>query len=86
MQMAKKTAAEVLVERLVDFGVDTVFGLPGDGINGVTEALRFYHNAIYAPFQNDTARRQIRLELIRFCERRTDLCSTLCLDARGCSP
>ncbi|HKO27182.1 MAG TPA: thiamine pyrophosphate-dependent enzyme, partial [Solirubrobacteraceae bacterium] len=28
------------IERLVDWGVDTVFGLPGDGINGVWEALR----------------------------------------------
>src|SRR5947208_16505774 len=46
MQMAKKTAAEVLVERLVDFGVDTVFGLPGDGINGVMEALRKHRDHI----------------------------------------
>ncbi len=35
-----RTAADVLVERLVDWGVDTVFGLPGDGINGIMEALR----------------------------------------------
>lgn len=34
------TAAEQLVERLIDWGVDTVFGLPGDGINGIMEALR----------------------------------------------
>jgi pyruvate dehydrogenase (quinone) len=33
-------ASDVLVERLVDWGVDTIFGLPGDGINGVFEALR----------------------------------------------
>src|SRR3954454_16548882 len=35
-----KTAADLLVERLIDWGVDTVFGLPGDGINGIFEALR----------------------------------------------
>src|SRR5579884_2243620 len=35
-----KTASDTLVERLVDWGVDTVFGLPGDGINGFMEALR----------------------------------------------
>jgi pyruvate dehydrogenase (quinone) len=29
-----------LVDRLVEWGVDTVFGLPGDGINGIFEALR----------------------------------------------
>ena len=33
-------ASDVLVERLLAWGVDTVFGLPGDGINGVFEALR----------------------------------------------
>jgi pyruvate dehydrogenase (quinone)/pyruvate oxidase len=32
--------ADVLVASLVDWGVDVVFGLPGDGINGVVEALR----------------------------------------------
>ncbi len=34
------TASDVLVERLIAWGVDTIFGLPGDGINGVMEALR----------------------------------------------
>jgi pyruvate dehydrogenase (quinone) len=35
-----KTTSDLLVERLIDWGVDTVFGLPGDGINGIMEALR----------------------------------------------
>jgi pyruvate dehydrogenase (quinone)/pyruvate oxidase len=34
------TAAEILVDVLRDWGVDTVFGMPGDGINGIMEALR----------------------------------------------
>ena len=34
------TAADVLIETLKDWGVDVVFGLPGDGINGIMEALR----------------------------------------------
>jgi pyruvate dehydrogenase (quinone)/pyruvate oxidase len=34
------TAAEVLIDTLIDWGVNTVFGLPGDGINGIMEALR----------------------------------------------
>src|SRR5437868_9509725 len=34
------TAADVLIEKLMEWGVDTVFGLPGDGINGIMEALR----------------------------------------------
>ena len=34
------TAADILIETLQDWGVEVVFGLPGDGINGVMEALR----------------------------------------------
>jgi pyruvate dehydrogenase (quinone) len=32
--------SEALIGRLADWGVDTVFGLPGDGINGIMEGLR----------------------------------------------
>jgi pyruvate dehydrogenase (quinone)/pyruvate oxidase len=42
----KKIAAESLVERLADWGVDTIFGLPGDGINGLFEALRRHQDRI----------------------------------------
>ena len=38
--MADPTAADVLVETLIDWGVDTIFGIPGDGINGIIESLR----------------------------------------------
>ena len=34
------TAADVLIETLIDWGVNVVFGLPGDGINGIMESLR----------------------------------------------
>ncbi|MBO0691595.1 MAG: thiamine pyrophosphate-requiring protein [Acidimicrobiaceae bacterium] len=34
------TASDVMVERLLAWGVDTIFGLPGDGINGLMDALR----------------------------------------------
>jgi pyruvate dehydrogenase (quinone) len=40
------TAADRLVESLLDWGVDVVFGLPGDGINGIMEALRVRQNNI----------------------------------------
>src|SRR6266404_6153673 len=33
-------ASEILVETIQDWGTDVVFGLPGDGINGIMEALR----------------------------------------------
>src|SRR5882757_9726637 len=35
-----ETAADLLVEKIIEWGVDIVFGLPGDGINGIMEALR----------------------------------------------
>ncbi len=35
-----KIASDVLIERLADWGVDTIFGIPGDGINGIMEGLR----------------------------------------------
>ena len=34
------TAADLLIETIQGWGVDVVFGLPGDGINGIMEALR----------------------------------------------
>jgi pyruvate dehydrogenase (quinone)/pyruvate oxidase len=40
------TASDLFVDRLTDWGVDTVFGLPGDGINGFMEALRKRHDEI----------------------------------------
>ncbi|HEV3364242.1 MAG TPA: thiamine pyrophosphate-dependent enzyme [Acidimicrobiia bacterium] len=42
----EKIASELLVERLIDWGVDTVFGLPGDGINGIMEGFRRHRDRI----------------------------------------
>jgi len=33
-------AADVMITRLAAWGVDTVFGIPGDGINGIMEGMR----------------------------------------------
>ncbi len=35
-----ETAADVLIDTIHDWGVDVIFGLPGDGIDGIMEALR----------------------------------------------
>jgi pyruvate dehydrogenase (quinone) len=40
------TASDVLVESLIEWGVDVIFGFPGDGINGVMEALRTHQDQI----------------------------------------
>src|SRR5437016_3560206 len=36
----KITASDMLIDAIHDWGVDVVFGMPGDGINGIMEALR----------------------------------------------
>src|SRR5881397_2725156 len=35
-----RTASDILVESIMKWGIDTVFGIPGDGINGLIEAFR----------------------------------------------
>src|SRR5205085_3611885 len=40
------TASDILVETLLAWGVDTVFGIPGDGINGIVEAFREHQDKI----------------------------------------
>ncbi len=35
-----RTVAEILIDRLIEWGIDTIFGFPGDGVNGIFEALR----------------------------------------------
>src|ERR1044072_3639676 len=36
----QEIVGESLAKRLIAWGVDTVFGLPGDGINGLMEGFR----------------------------------------------
>src|ERR687887_1270973 len=38
--------ADIVAEELLDWKVDTIFGLPGDGINGFIEALRLRQDKI----------------------------------------
>ncbi len=40
------TVADHLVERLIEWGVDTIFGFPGDGINGIMESLRTHQDKL----------------------------------------
>ena len=41
-----KTISDLLVERLIEWGVDTIFGLPGDGVDGFFEALRTHQDKL----------------------------------------
>ena len=40
------TTADILVDTMIKWGVDTVFGIPGDGINGIMESLRVRQDRI----------------------------------------
>ncbi len=40
------STADIVAESLLDWGVEVIFGLPGDGINGFIEALRRRKNKI----------------------------------------
>jgi pyruvate dehydrogenase (quinone) len=41
-----RIASDALIEWLADWGVDAVFGLPGDGINGIMEGLRRHQDKV----------------------------------------
>nr|WP_188186872.1 thiamine pyrophosphate-binding protein [Nonomuraea sp. SYSU D8015] len=41
-----RIASEALISRLAEWGVDTIFGLPGDGINGIMEGLRRHRDRV----------------------------------------
>ncbi|MGH9073958.1 MAG: thiamine pyrophosphate-requiring protein, partial [Acidimicrobiales bacterium] len=41
-----QNAADYLCERLIDWGVDTIYGFPGDGINGILGALRRHQDGL----------------------------------------
>src|SRR5712675_1404811 len=42
--MARKTVAELLVDVLADAGVERVYGVPGDSLNGITDSIRVRQN------------------------------------------
>jgi pyruvate dehydrogenase (quinone) len=38
--IVSRNGADILIDTLIAFGIDVVFGIPGDGINGIMEAIR----------------------------------------------
>jgi len=40
------TAGDYLCERLIEWEVDTIYGFPGDGINGILGALRRHQDRL----------------------------------------
>lgn len=42
-----RTVSDLIVERLIEWGVDTIFGFPGDGVDGFFEALRTHQDKLH---------------------------------------
>jgi pyruvate dehydrogenase (quinone) len=51
--MANKNVAEVLVDTLVAAGVNKIYGLAGDSLNGVTDSIRTRNNIQWIPFRHE---------------------------------
>lgn len=41
-----ETVSDILVNRLIEWGVDTIFGFPGDGVDGFFEGLRKHQDKL----------------------------------------
>ncbi len=41
-----KQVSDLIVERLIEWGVDTIFGFPGDGVDGFFESLRTHKDKL----------------------------------------
>lgn len=42
-----KQVSDLIVERLIEWGVDTIFGFPGDGVDGFFESLRTHQDKLH---------------------------------------
>ena len=41
-----KQVTDLVVERLIEWGIDTIFGFPGDGVDGLFESLRTHQDKL----------------------------------------
>src|SRR6201981_3495580 len=53
--MVRKTVAELLVDVLVDAGVERVYGVPGDSLNGITDSIRVRQNISWVGVRHEEA-------------------------------
>src|SRR6201997_4176908 len=55
MNMVRKTVAELLVDVLVDAGVERVYGVPGDSLNGITDSIRVRQDISWVGVRHEEA-------------------------------
>src|SRR5436309_12023992 len=51
--MSKKNVAELLVETLLRAGVERIYGVPGDSLNGITDSIRPRDNIKWVPVRHE---------------------------------
>jgi pyruvate dehydrogenase (quinone) len=51
--MVRKTVAELLVDVLVEAGVERVYGVPGDSLNGITDSIRVRQNITWVGVRHE---------------------------------
>ena len=53
--MARKTVAELLVDVLAEAGVERVYGVPGDSLNGITDSIRIRQDISWVGVRHEEA-------------------------------
>ena len=53
--MARKTVAELLVDVLAEAGVERVYGVPGDSLNGITDSIRVRQDISWVGVRHEEA-------------------------------
>jgi pyruvate dehydrogenase (quinone) len=77
--MAKRTVAQTIVETLVVAGVKRVYGVAGDSLNGITDAIFDRHDIRWIPMRHE--------EVGAFAAgAEAHLTGTLCVCAGSCGP
>src|ERR1700747_654527 len=55
MAMVRKTVAELLVDVLVEAGVERIYGVPGDSLNGITDSIRVRQDISWVGVRHEEA-------------------------------
>jgi pyruvate dehydrogenase (quinone) len=53
--MSRKTVAELLVDVLAEAGVERVYGVPGDSLNGITDSIRVRQDISWVGVRHEEA-------------------------------
>src|SRR6201981_3260584 len=55
MDMVRKTVAELLVDVLAEAGIERIYGVPGDSLNGITDSIRVRQDISWVGVRHEEA-------------------------------